>query len=76
MCEQFRLRVGLVTDWLGEVEVMADQAAAPVVDQSRTMRSPVHTVDKSTHMHKSRFVSFLSNYPAPLFPVVGCYHRQ
>lgn len=55
---------------------MADQAAALVVDQSRTMRNPLHMVDKSTHMHKSRFVSCLSNYPAPLFPVVGCYHRQ
>jgi hypothetical protein len=70
------LRVVVVTDWLGEVEVMADQAAALVVDQSRTMRNPVHMVDKSTHMHTSRFVLFLSNYPAPLFPVVGCYHRQ
>jgi hypothetical protein len=55
---------------------MADQAAALVVDQSRTVRNPVHMVNKSTHMHKSRFVSCLSNYPAPLFPVVGCYHRQ
>jgi hypothetical protein len=55
---------------------MADQAAALVVDQSRAVRNPVHMADESTHMHASRFVSFLSNYPAPLFPVVGCYHRQ
>jgi hypothetical protein len=56
--------------------VTASFRTRPFAPWTRTVRIPVHMVDKLIHMHASRFISFLSNYPAPLFSVVGCYHRQ